>query len=59
MIFSACIGKNESTIEPTQLFLKNKKITMNERMRKRTKNQISKMKMNSTFDFSNTSFSSI
>jgi hypothetical protein len=38
MIFGACVGKNESTIEPTQLFLKNKKITMNEMMRKRTKN---------------------
>jgi hypothetical protein len=25
MIFGACIGKNESTIEPTQLFLKNEK----------------------------------
>jgi hypothetical protein len=36
MIFGACVGKNESTIKPTQLFLKNKKITMNEMMRKRT-----------------------
>jgi hypothetical protein len=51
MIFGVCVGKNESTIKPTQLFLKNKKITMNEMMRKRTKNQISKMKMNFTFFF--------
>jgi hypothetical protein len=56
MIFGACIGKNESTIEPTQLFLKNKKMTMNKMMRKRTKNRISKRKMNFTFVISNTFF---
>jgi hypothetical protein len=34
MIFGACVGKNESTIELAQFFLKNQKITMKEMMRK-------------------------
>jgi hypothetical protein len=34
MIFGACVNENESTIEPTQFFLKNQKITMKEMMKK-------------------------
>jgi hypothetical protein len=34
MIFGACVDENESTTKPTQFFLKNKKITMKEMMKK-------------------------
>jgi hypothetical protein len=39
MIFGGCIGKNESTIEPTQFFFRNQNITMNEMMKKRIENK--------------------
>jgi hypothetical protein len=55
-----CVHRqNESTIKPSQFFLKNQKITTNEMMREKKKTQISKLKMSFTFVFSNISFSSV